>query len=100
MWFLFFNVSAPMWITVIAAGVAALKRRWKILALVYLPMLALIGVFLLISPIALYRYSLHVDWSVPLMVVQCLSSLRGKGDGSTDDPATELEEDTLSADYS
>ena len=77
-WFLLFNVSAPMWFTVIAAGVAAFKRRWKILALVYLPMLALIGVFLLISPIALYRYSLQVDWSVPLMMAQCLTSLRKK----------------------
>lgn len=77
-WFLFFNVSAPMWITVIAAGVAVLKRRWKILALVYLPMLALVGVFLLISPIALYRYSLHVDWSVPIMLAQCLNSSRRK----------------------
>lgn len=83
-WFLLFNVSAPMWITVIAAGVAALRRRWKILALVYLPMLALVGVFLLISPIALYRYSIQVDWSVPLMMAQCLSSLGRKGNGSTD----------------
>lgn len=53
-WFLFFNVAAPMWTTVIAAGIAAVKRRWKIVALLYLPMLALIGMFLLISPIALY----------------------------------------------
>lgn len=90
--FLFANESAPMWITVIAAGVAALKRRWKILALFYLPMLALVGMYLLISPTALYRFSLYVDWSVPLMVAQCLSSLRGKGNGLTDDPATELEE--------
>lgn len=38
LWFLFSNVSAPMWITVIAAGAAAVKRRWKISALFYLPM--------------------------------------------------------------
>lgn len=85
-WFLFFNVSAPMWITVIAAGIAVAKRRWKIVASLYLPMLALIGMFLLISPIALYRYSLHVDWSVPIMLAQCLNSSRkrtpdlGEGD--------------------
>lgn len=77
-WFLLFNVSAPMWITVIAAGIAVAKRRWKIVELLYLPMLALIGMFLLISPIALYRYSLHVDWSVPIMLAQCLSSSRRK----------------------
>ena len=76
--FLFANESAPMWITVIAAGVAALKRKWKILTLVYLPMLALVGMYLLISPAALYRFSLYVDWSVPLMIAQCLSSLRKK----------------------
>lgn len=73
-WFLLFNVSVPMWITVIATGIAVAKRRWRILGF-YLPMLALVGMFLLISPIALYRYSLHVDWSVPIMLAQCLSSL-------------------------
>lgn len=87
MWFLFSNVSAPMWITVIAAGAAAVKRRWKISALFYLLMLALVGMYLLISTTALYRFSLYVDWSVPLMVAQCLSSLGGKGATQPVDPS-------------
>lgn len=60
----------------------------------------LVGMYLLISTTALYRFSLYVDWSVPLMVFQCLSSLREKGAGSTDSHATELEESPVVADYS
>jgi hypothetical protein len=71
--YVFFNISLPFYVLAVVIVVSLLKKRYWLI-IVSLPVWAVLLSLLLFAPVASMRYSLHIYYVLPLLILILLSS--------------------------